>query len=229
MASFLKRLLNNRQEGDDDSLPVAQDDWSPVPVSAAAQAPNVLGWLQEERVLTPHHSTEKVRPRRRTIQRMYKRIAGLIAPEEEHLTIASTAEEQATALPSACSALNSRENDPTLPWRRTTSADLHHGPSSLPVRSSASVDSHHTSPTLAQPSSSSSTIHDKRSVVNQVATRVGEDASPHGTGGKDFARREGAKPRRAWSGATKDWVEVLKQYGEHLTEEELKIVKKQLA
>ena len=207
MASFLKRLLNKQVELD--SLPdVAQGDWSPVPVSAAARAPNVLGWLQEQPSRKRRRPPETVRPRRRTIQRMYKRIAGLIAPEEDDQ--ASTAEEHAQVLPSACSALDSRENDPTLPWRRTAAADLGHGPSSLPVRSPASVDSHHTSPTLAQPSSSSSTIHDTRSVVNQVATRVGEDASPDGPAGKD-------------------WVEVLKQYGEHLTEEELKIIKAQLA
>lgn len=86
MRSLLKRLLGNRQEPEV-FADYATDDWSPVPVSAAAQAPNVVGWLTEPSLFLPSRRAEQStgRPRRETIRRMYNRLVGYmdhLSPEE---------------------------------------------------------------------------------------------------------------------------------------------------
>lgn len=198
MSTFLKRLFSKQHCLIPD---VAGGDWTPVPVSATAQAANVMGWLQERpRRPIQVGGGEPVRPRRHTIRRMYRALAGL--PDDEGDTIrdehppmfASNAEERedptipdSRSVQHARAVLTGRE-DPTLPHRREASAF-----------------SHQPSPVLDSSSFSSKPRH----VVEQAASRAGEDAFP--------------------PDGNEEWIDVLKQYGEHLTEEELKIIKRQLA
>jgi hypothetical protein len=202
VASFLKRLFGKQAVA---LMPdVAGGDWTPIPVSATAQTSNVMGWLQEKPArLVCKADGEPVRPRRNTIRRMYRCLAGFIGVDDEGDTIdehtgptlASYAEEREDpTIPNARSALHGRNvltgsEDPALPHRR-----------------GVSVCSHQPSPVLDNPSSSSKPRH----VVDKVASRAGEDAFLGEGGGES-------------------WIDVLKQYGEHLTEEELKIVRRQLA
>lgn len=197
MSGFLKRLFSKQHCLIPD---VAGGDWTPVPVSATAQAANVMGWLQE-RPRAIRVGGEPVRPRRHTIRRMYRALAGL--PDDEGDTIrderpptfaSNAVEREDPTTPDSRSVQHARailagREDPTLPHRRAASAF-----------------SHQPSPVLDSSSSSSKPRH----VVEHAASRAGEDAFP--------ADRE-----------AEEWIDVLKQYGEHLTEEELKIIKRQLA
>ena len=198
MSSFLKRLFSKEHCLIPD---VGAGDWTPIPVSATAQAANVMGWLQERPRPTHVGGGEAVRPRRHTIRRMYRALAGL--PDDEGDTIrdehppmfaSNAVEREDPTIPDSRSTQHARavltgREDPTLPHRRVASAF-----------------SHQPSPVLDSSSSSSK----PRYVVEKAASRAGEDASP--------SERE-----------AKEWIDVLKQYGEHLTEEELKIIKRQLA
>jgi len=150
---------------------------------------------------------------------MYKRLSGLIAngkeiEPESAVEVSSSAVEERDdpTMPMTRSLLDDRDV-PTLPWQRT--APQPEDDPTLPNARPASTYVHQASPALAVPSSSSK----PRSVVGQAA-RVGEDTSPHGSD---------AEPCDKANNKDDDWVNVLKQYGEHLTDEELKIIKQQLA
>lgn len=202
MGGFLKRILTGRFE----SLTRADlgsGDWSPVPVSAAAQTANVMVWLQGQDHQPPPRRAGSVsgRPRRATIRRLYMRLTGeKEEPEQPPMFKTSAAEERDDpTLPMNRSTL---DDDPTLP-RVLPDADLV-VPASLPASRPVSVAfSPRSSPVLDDPSSASN------AAMEASSSRAGEEA--------DSSRDES------------DWLNVLKQYGEHLTEEELRIIRKQLA
>jgi hypothetical protein len=200
MGGFLKRILTGRFESLTRAADLGNGDWSPVPVSAAAQSANVMVWLQGQDYQPPPKRAAAVsgRPRRATIRRLYMRLTG--EPEQPPIAKTSAAEERDDpTLPTSRSTL---DDDPTLP-RVLPNAD-HVVPASLPASRPVSVAfSPRSSPVLDDPSS---TTH---AAMEASSSRAGEEA--------DFARDES------------DWHNVLKQYGEHLTEEELRIIRKQLA
>ena len=204
MGGFLKRILTGRFE----SLTRADlgsGDWSPVPASAAAQTANVMVWLQG-RDHQPAPERERAaavsgRPRRATIRRLYMRLTGeKEEPEQPPMPKTFAAEERDDpTLPQSRSTL---DDDPTLP-RVLPDADPV-VPASLPASRPVSVAfSPRSSPVLDDPSSASN------AAMEASSSRAGEEA--------DSSRDES------------DWLDVLKQYGEHLTEEELRIIRKQLA